>query len=198
MPIPGILTIRRMKYSLMKYSLILFLAFWPSVICAQKTGCVKIKNLSRDQILQMPEFEGTKRIVAVSFDYKTINTPSELKRDKDGHYPVKVKSYKEVKKLSSEQEYAVLDILINYGVELKEGESILESEGLCYQPRNALLFYDEYGFVVGYFEVCFSCGSWKFDPRKESLAGFCEGKTAMLKEWMKSVGILYGVNGEVD
>lgn len=63
---------------------------------------------------------------------------------------------------------------------------------------NALLFYNSYGSVIGYFEICFPCHSHRFDPTKESLSGFCEGKTNLIKEWMKSIGITYGVNGEVD
>lgn len=181
----------------MKHIFILFFAFSSPFLWAQKTECVRIKNLSRDQILQMPEFKGTKEIVAVSFDYKTVNVPSELK-DINGHYPVIVNGYKEIKELSEEQEYLVLDILVNYGQELKEGEIFGEAVSACYQPRNALLFYDEYGSVIGYFELCFSCHSRKVDPSKESLSAFCEGKTVMIRDWMKSVGITYGVNGEVD
>lgn len=87
----------------------------------------------------MPEFKGTKTIVAVSFDYKEVNTPSQLKEE-NGHYPIITKGYREVKKLSADSEYSILDILVNYHVKLKNGESALEAEGACYQPRTLFYF----------------------------------------------------------
>jgi len=181
----------------MKNILFLGLILLSPFVWAQKTECVRTKTLSREQILQMSEFKGTQMILAVSFDYKAVNTPSQLK-DESGQYPVITTGYKEVKELSTDQEYSILDILVNYGIKLNRHETKLETEGSCYQPRNALLFYNKYGSVIGYFEICFSCHSHRFDPGKETLSWFCEGKTNMIKEWMKSVGITYGVNGEVD
>lgn len=181
----------------MKSVLVLLIILLSHHLSAQSTECVRTKALTKEEILQMPEFKGTKTIVAVSFDYKEVNTPSQLK-DENGHYPVIVKGYREVKKLSANQEYSILDLLANYHVKPKNGENTLEAVGACYQPRNALLFYNVYGSVIGYFEICFSCHSHRFDPSKENLSGFCEGKTNLIKEWMKGIGITYGVNGEVD
>lgn len=180
----------------MKIILLTSLVFLSTRITAQ-SECVRTKTLTKAEILLMPEFEETRMIVAVSFDYKEVNTPSQLK-DENGHYPIITKRYREVKKLSPDQEYSILDLLVNYQVIPKDGESRFESEGACYQPRNALLFYNSYGSVIGYFEICFTCHSHRFDPTRESLSGFCEGKSNMIKEWMKSIGITYGVNGEVD
>lgn len=48
------------------------------------------------------------------------------------------------------EKYALLfDLIYN--------SPIFEAEIACYNPRNGIVFYDKYGKVVGFLEICFQC-----------------------------------------
>jgi len=57
----------------------------------------------------------------------------------------------------------------------------------CYDPRHAILFYDENDKIFGYIEVCFDCNGWQ---SSQNLAVFSECALG-LEETFKEFGITY-------
>lgn len=64
----------------------------------------------------------------------------------------------------------------------------------CYNPRNAILFYDKNGDLMECISICFECfQNTKSYERIDNQSYWCEQKYWRLKELFKQVGITYGV-----
>lgn len=67
----------------------------------------------------------------------------------------------------------------------------------CFNPRNAILFYDNRGNVYEKFIICFECERYRTDHEDINFGDFCEGKWELLKAFFKSAGIQHGIQTEI-
>jgi hypothetical protein len=96
---------------------------------------------------------------------------------------------KEVKVLSNSQIDSLTQILYNVGY---KGYFFTEVDIQCYNPRNAIVFFDASGKLLGFIELCFECQKFRLSSQKICTGDFCYEKYTLLKTFFSSVGIRYG------
>lgn len=65
---------------------------------------------------------------------------------------------------------------------------VMSSSSKCYDPRHLVLFHDEKGKVLNYFEVCLECGSAEANFEYNEV---CNERMGKLKSIFKDAGIKY-------
>lgn len=63
----------------------------------------------------------------------------------------------------------------------------------CYNPRNAILFYDKSNSLLGIMEICFECEDVRYSAGFPMQLKFCNEQFDLLKRLFFSVGIRKGV-----
>ncbi|MFY8181440.1 MAG: hypothetical protein ACOVLG_06665 [Flavobacterium sp.] len=130
-------------------------------------------------------FEKTKRIEILAYidrnQWDEEDNPNYLKLNyiKNGKLEINKKYLKNRITLNEDQT-----------IILKEKLSKCEIENWgakCYNPRHALLFYDENDKIYGYIEMCFDCNGSKSSENFKAFSGCVLG----LKETLKEFGITY-------
>ncbi|MDQ8005052.1 MAG: hypothetical protein REI64_09660 [Pedobacter sp.] len=101
-----------------------------------------------------------------------------------------INRFKEVKKLNLIEIDKLTDIWFNYNA---IGNGHVSNLGLCYSPRNAILFLNEKGEVFDFIEICFSCLRLKNFSKRIAVEEECDHKINMIKEFFEKAGIKYGV-----
>ena len=149
-------------------------------------GCVKSKSLKKADLIKTFPFERTEKIQLVSFGPGyTESIPI-----KDGK--VDTLSFKETKKLDSQQEEKLIDILFNYTFNTDVyDDSIPQEVMMCYNPRNAILFKDKHNYIVAYIEICFECLQYK-KSTNINIGDFCHDKFGMLKTFFRKNKVMFG------
>jgi hypothetical protein len=67
------------------------------------------------------------------------------------------------------------------------------SETKCYQPRNAILFYDKDGDLLEYLEICFTCDGRRLSWEAKNI-DWCGTKYKNLIQIFRQNGIEFGTN----
>lgn len=104
---------------------------------------------------------------------------------------------KEIKVLTQSQINQLTNIIYNTDLKVhRYGEPepalYVTGGGGCFNPRNALLFFDKNGKIFDYLEVCFECAVADSESRKITLGSGCDQKFDLLKKFFISIGIKYG------
>lgn len=63
----------------------------------------------------------------------------------------------------------------------------------CYQPRNAILFYDKDGGLLEYLEICFTCDGNRLSWKAKNI-DWCDSKYKNLKQIFRQNGVEFGTN----
>jgi hypothetical protein len=131
-------------------------------------------------------FEETKKVEILAYldrnqwgkeDNKKYYSPVNYIRDKK--IDIKEEYLKNRITLNSTQINKLKDGLINCEVE--------NWEAACYDPRHAIIFYNNENEVFGYIELCFDCNGSYYSPNMEILS-----KCALRQEKLfKEFGITY-------
>lgn len=95
--------------------------------------------------------------------------------------------------LPEKYEVELLDILVNYNNDFTK-KHVSWFQASCYEPRNAIVFVDSKGKVLGFIEICFQCQQYKIEPEKMAIGEFCDEKFNTLKKVFKGSGIKYGLD----
>jgi hypothetical protein len=95
----------------------------------------------------------------------------------------------EEKTLNGDQIDKLTNIL--YNVTYKGKIFVLSGAG-CYNPRNAILFYDSSNHLLEFIELCFECHERRLSSEKISLGDLCNQKLGLLKEFFLTAGIEIG------
>lgn len=111
---------------------------------------------------------------------------------------VDVNSFSELKTLNGESKKDLFKILVNYDLLPGKINEIKRTVVFCYNPRNAILFFDGEGTVIGYVELCFECFGYKKYPSSLNVGEFCDDKFEVLKDIFKKNGVQYGITSTND
>ncbi|WP_231425886.1 MULTISPECIES: hypothetical protein [Pedobacter] len=181
-------------------------------VLEKRWDCMLRNTYSVSDRLKIFPFSKYKKVVLVSFepqeiipdDLVDVNgspalSPQNYLKDSIGYFPVKNKRFYKIKaletKVLSKKEIEKLtNILYNIGVKSNKsyhGLKNFEMGANCYEPRNAILFFDKKGNVPEYIEFCFECRRRKVSSEKIKLNVFCHQKYDILKTFFKSTGIKY-------
>lgn len=185
-----------MKYVV--YIPVLFLAqlLYAQTAEEQNRSCVKKTNHPPAARIKNFPFNVSGQVLCVSFDghvamtdnkfFFADNDPALINGSNNA-----TSGSKETTQLTQRQIDSLTDILYNYG--LKGPVSGVKTRE-CYDPRNAILFYNKNGRALAFIEICFECLQTRQSSTKISLGEMCDQKLDMLKVFFRNVGIKHGVN----
>jgi hypothetical protein len=94
---------------------------------------------------------------------------------------------------------SLTDILYNVGyTPVKNLAFQIADQGACYNPRNAIVFFDAEGNVTQYIEFCFACKGYYYSSSKTKPIEYCKQKYDMLGAFFSSENIKYGTADHVN
>jgi len=106
-------------------------------------------------------------------------------------------SIKEIRYLNPSQINKLTNIIYNTDFKVQiVFNSIIGSA--CYDPRNALLFYDKDGKVFDALEICFQCRESHSISDRITVGTLCTQKYELLRRFFLSLGINYGTKVTTD
>ena len=166
--------------------------------------CVFTSRYCIDQWLKLYPYCRAKKIIAVSFPgiqpngnvliNDTLNVPDTIFKNelhiKNGK--LNYSSIIEIKELNSEQIAKLTNII--YNTRVRKPSNYADPGYKCYNPRNALIFYDRDGKIFDYLEVCFECLQEESQSHKITIGTYCNQKYDLLKSIFIDVGIKYGTS----
>lgn len=101
--------------------------------------------------------------------------------------------------LNHDQVIALTDILFNVGKIFPDTTGThIGGVNMCFSPRNAVLFIDGSGKLIGYVLICFHCN--RIELSSFELKGWddCNQKVEMIRQFFVQSGIKFGTNRFVD
>ncbi|MFD2147811.1 hypothetical protein [Mucilaginibacter antarcticus] len=121
-------------------------------------------------------------------DYSLAYTPVSA-----GHYKINTRQIKESKILSGAAVDSLTDMMYNVGyTPIKLNFKLVSARYNCYDPHNAILFFNNEGEVNEYIELCFDCERYFLSSSKIKNTIYCDQKYDMLKGFFVAQGIKYG------
>lgn len=170
--------------------------------------CIFTNKYSIVKRLKYYPFSKAIKILAVSYHLQDM--PSEIFVDTSKHTINAVDTLKsglhikngrlnyssliEVRALSQKQVNDLTNLIYNTNYR-KPGLNAAD-HGACFNPRNALIFYDKNGKVFDYIEICFECLGAESLSDKITVGTLCTQKYALLKKFFIDAGLKYGtING---
>ena len=155
--------------------------------------CIQKKSINSEKRLKIYPFNIASEIKFVSF--KNLET-QDGETFYDGHSipklngKVDVVKLLEVKVANIYEINSLTNILFNYG--LKRESNTIETVG-CYEPRNAILFYNSNGEIFEYIEICFQCKQMYYGNNKADIVQNCVIKLDLIKQIFLKSGIKFGI-----
>ena len=168
--------------------------------------CKTFNKFSTAQLWKIEPFKSAKKIEIVSFPFNAIvyfdSTAMREVYEENDEMPMKngeldMRVIKEKIKLDSSSTLSLMNILFNVGF---RGKPIMAESISCYNPRHAVLFYDDKNSTKPYvyYEICFECQHFYVLENKErmddkyKLGDFCDEKYKLLETLFKNIGIKEG------
>jgi len=153
----------------------------------KNSHCMHRDKYSTAQRKLFYPFNRTEFVSLISFQ----DTISEF----SSHLPVKKgildsKMVKEEIRLSKADIDKLTDLFFNYGY-ISQKYGVIIDRMACYDPHNAILFFNEKRKVIAYVEICFDCLGMKFSSKKINTGENCTEKFSMLKDFFISKGIKF-------
>ncbi|WP_293787644.1 hypothetical protein [uncultured Pedobacter sp.] len=153
----------------------------------ENSHCMHFDKYSSEQRKMFYPFNRTEFVSLISF----IDTISKF----SSHLPVKkgvldTGMVKEEIRLSKQDINKLTDLLFNYGYRSKK-YGVIEDGMSCYDPHNAILFFNDKRKVIAYIEICFDCLRMQFSSNKIRIGEKCTEKFNMLKNFFTSTGIKF-------
>ena len=98
----------------------------------------------------------------------------------------------EIKTISSRQINYLTKLIYNTDFKKKSDTEPAYSNGGCFNPRNALLFFDSSGKIFDYIEICFECQVEESKSQKIFIGVDCNQRFDLLKQFFIDAGVNYG------
>lgn len=159
--------------------------------------CIFNDKFSLAARLSKYPFSKAVKIAVVSYPSWMSISINEKYKDgsfKEGLHVIKGKLYrssiKEYVTLNTSQRDNLTNIIFNTAFR-KTGYNEIE-KAACFDPRNAILFYDNRGQIFDYIEICFECKNDVSFSKKIDIGTLCNQKYDMLKKFLIDVGLKHG------
>jgi hypothetical protein len=148
-------------------------------------GCKVTTQYSINQLRSFYPFSIAKSIAIVSFESDTAftNTLPII------HGEIDYAQIRETKVLNQPQIDSLAGLFYNV---IYRGEIIYLWEAGCYNPRNAVLFFDSEHHLLEFIELCFECYRHRVSSDKVSIGDLCSQKSSMIKDFFLNAGIKVG------
>ena len=155
-------------------------------------NCIETSKYTPEERRKFYPFDTSTVIKIVSFDNLGDSAFAHVLPIKNAE--IDFSKITENKTLNSEQIDALTNIL--YNVTYKGEIFFLWGTG-CYNPRNAILFYDSHEHLLEFIELCFECHEQRLSSDKIQLGDLCNQKSNLLKDYFLKAGIEIGTIKEV-
>lgn len=155
-------------------------------------NCIETSKYTPEERMRFYPFDISAVVKIVSFDNmgdSAIAHKLPMKADE-----IDFSRITEQKTLKKEEIDQLTNIL--YNVAYKGDIFYLTGTG-CYNPRNAILFYDSSDHLLEFIELCFECHGKRLSSDKISLGDLCNQKSDLLKAFFEVHGIEIGTIKEV-
>jgi hypothetical protein len=97
----------------------------------------------------------------------------------------------EVKQLTQKQINNLTNIVYNTDYKVIDVFNAADGSG-CFNPRNALIFYDKRGKIFDYMEICFECHDFYSKSGRFEIGTLCNQKYDLLRKFFIAVGVKRG------
>jgi len=153
----------------------------------KNSQCMHRDKFSAEQRKLFYPFNRTEFVSIISFQ----DTISEF----SSHLPVKKGILnsglvKEEIRLPKADIDKLTDLFFNHGY-ISKKYGVIINRMACYDPHNAILFFNNKRKVIAYIEICFDCLGMKFSSKKIKVGENCTEKFSMLKNFFTSKGIKF-------
>ncbi len=153
--------------------------------------CIFKESLSANERKSIYPFSKAKSVKIVSFEALPDSNgqiitganklPMKLNR-------VDVSKLNEIIQLNSLEIDSLTNILYNFGYNGK----VLIERGSCFNPRHAIIFFDNANVDFAFIELCFECNVYQTSSSLVQTGDFCTEKYNMLESYFKNRGIRNG------
>lgn len=169
--------------------------------------CTFTDQYTIEQRLKKHPFSKAVKVLAVS--YRSLDEPegpavqdslekgllsAEAKKLRGGLHIVKdsldYSTLQEFKQLNQDQINQLTNLI--YNTNYKKIDFNSTGGASCYNPRNAIIFFDEKGKVYDYLEICFACQHSASKSKRLNVGVLCAQKYDMLRKYFINVGVNYG------
>jgi len=140
-------------------------------------NCIQTNKYSPNELRKFYPFNIANSVTIVSFENDTSGFSGNLPTVNG---EIDYSKIKETKILTRGQIDSLASILHNVSY---RGEIIFSAEASCYNPRNAVLFFDSNNHLLEFIEICFECHKLKVSSDKISLGDQCNQKSKMIKDF---------------
>ncbi len=155
-------------------------------------NCILTNKYSVTELRKFYPFDIAHSVSIVSFENGSDSTFNGLPII-DGE--IDYSQIKETKVLDRERTDSLANIF--YNVTYRGEIFILRGTG-CYDPRNAVLFFDSNNHLLEFIEICFTCHMQELSSERISLGDLCSQKSDMIKDFFFKQGIKVGTTKETD
>jgi hypothetical protein len=166
--------------------------------------CVFTHRYTITQRLQKYPYNKAAKILAISYDGSgepniDVNigddTTKQVKRKSHGLIfhsdTLDMSNLIEIKQLTPEEINRLTNIVFNTRVRIPNYNP--DPGRKCFEPRNALVFYNKEGKVFDYIEICFECMMYQSKSGKLFLtAAYCNQQFDLIKKFLLELGIQFG------
>jgi hypothetical protein len=155
-------------------------------------NCLHRNKYTLTERLAFYPFNKAEKIQLLSYDIQPgFNGPDGAIKNKLPilHDTICYSLLKETTALSKSDIDSLTDILFNVGY---KGAIHIDSENMCFVPRNAIIFIDSAGNAFAYVEICFHCSRYESSNDNIQLGEFCNQKFNLLKSFFIKQGIKFG------
>lgn len=172
----------------MKNIFLLFLILIFANFSAQQNALKCVQNPQKAAHISRPALmknAATIKIVSYSWRHRS----DEMVGVTDSIFAKKLPletAYKEVKTLDAKGKAQLLDLLFGY---FYAGKPKVFMAYNCYNPHNAIFFYDAKGTMTAFLELCFECSRYRSSDPSVSVGDECTGKFRYIKAFFKKQGI---------
>jgi len=174
--------------------------------------CVFIHKYSVAERLKKYPFLKAAQILAVSYDGSPEpnpdiqlgdDTPKTSKKRPHGLFvkngTLDYSSLFEVRKLTPNQINRLTNLMFNTDTKVHYDHNKYADPGFtCFEPRNALIFFDNKGKVFDYIEICFECERTESNSNKLILGIGCNQELDFAKKFFIDLGIKFGTTSKDD
>lgn len=148
--------------------------------------CIYKKRFGDSLRMQLYPFSSATRVELVSFRCQYDVYP--IRKD-----TILRDSLLEVKLLNRADLLRLTDLLYNY---VSKGH--VAEIGLCFYPRNAILFQDSTGKTFDYFLLCFHCHNFQTGSERMDHGFFCSQMYELLRKFFRQKGIRFGTDPKIE
>ena len=79
-----------------------------------------------------------------------------------------------------------------YNISYRKRNRLISPGAKCFDPRNAIIFFNKKGEIFDYVQICFGCNNYQSFSENINLSIDCNQKFDLLKRFFIDTGIKYG------